>query len=309
MAEELETTNESILTQDAPQETTAGGTWRESLPEDLREAGSLKDIPDIPTLAKAYTDAQSYIGRSIRIPGEDAGDDTWTDFNAKLMNVPGVAKVPTSESSPEEWASFYTTMGRPESAADYRIERPEGMQAGEAEAPLLEKLHELGLNSGQASELVNWMNQGVGVVDEDSQRSQAEALASLKDDWGQAFDTKLKDAKAALQVYGDENLANELNNTGLGNNVQLIRAFAEIGKGFSEDPAIQAGGTKSMGMTPSEAKTQIEEIQANSGHAYFDDSNPAHASAVERMQKLYQAAYVSDETQETDAFERRFANG
>ncbi|MCP4974481.1 MAG: hypothetical protein GY914_12575 [Prochlorococcus sp.] len=305
---ETETT-ESVLTQETPQESTSGGTWRESLPEDLRESGSLKDIPDIPTLAKAYNDAQSYIGRSIRIPGEDAGEDTWNDFNAKLMDVPGMARVPTEDSTQEDWTAFYNTMGRPEAAADYRIERAEGMQPSEAEGPLLEKLHELGLNSSQASGLVNWMNQGVNVVNEDGERSQAEAISSLKDDWGQAFDSKLKDAKAALQVYGDESLVNELNATGLGNNVQLIRAFAEIGKGFSEDPAIAAGESKSMGMTPAEARSQIDEIQGNPGHAYFDDANPGHQAAVERMQKLYQSAYVSDETQEPDAFERRFANG
>lgn len=304
MAEE-----ESVLTQEAPQEDTSGGTWRESLSEDLREAGSLKDIPDVQTLAKAYTDAQSYIGRSIRIPGEDAGQDTWNDFNAKLMEVPGIAQVPTDESSQEDWAAFYNRMGRPENPAEYRIDRPEGMEATEAEGPLLEKLHELGLNSAQASGLVNWMNQGVNVVNEDGERNQAEAISTLKDEWGNAFDGKLKDAKAALQVYGNEDLVNELNATGLGNNVQLIKAFAEIGKGFAEDPAIAAGGTKSMGMTPAEALSQIQEIQANPAHAYNDDSNPGHQAAVEKVQKLYQQAYVADESTEPDAFERRFSVG
>tara|TARA_Y100000593_G_scaffold181_1_gene394 strand:+ start:150 stop:1076 length:927 start_codon:yes stop_codon:yes gene_type:complete len=306
---ETETT-ESILTQEAPQEDTSSGTWRESLPEDLREAGSLKDIPDIPTLAKAYTDAQSYIGRSIRIPGEDAGEDAWSDFAEKIFEIDGIDFVPTEESSEEEWGEFYNRLGRPEDATGYNIDRAEDtVENPEVEAAILELAHSLGLNNTQASGLINWMNQGSFQAQEQFESSQAESLSSLKDEWGQAFDSKLKDAKAALQIYGDENLVNELNATGLGNNVQLIKAFAEIGKGFAEDPAIDAGGTKSMGMTPTEALAQIQEIQANPAHAYNDDSNPGHQAAIEKMQNLYQAAYVSDETGEPDAFERRFSAG
>jgi hypothetical protein len=306
---ETETT-ESVLTQEAPQESTSGGTWRESLPEDLRESGSLRDIPDIATLAKAYTDAQSYIGGSIRIPGDDASEESWSDFADKIFEIDGIDFVPGEDAEAEEWEDFYDRLGRPQEPSGYQIEREEGTgENPEVEVAVLDLAHSLGLNNQQASGLINWMNRGSGQAEENFQASQAESLSVLKDEWGQAFDNKLQDAKAALHVYGDDDLVNELNATGLGNNVQLIRAFAEIGRGFSEDSAIDAGGNSSMGMTPDEARSQIDEIQGNPAHAYFDDANPGHQAAVERMQGLYQSAYVSDETQEPDAFERRFANG
>ena len=301
---------ESVLTQEAaPVENTSSGTWRESLPEDLRESGSLKDIPDVNTLAKAYSDAQSYIGRSIRIPGEDAGEDVWSDFNQKLTNVPGVARIPSEDSAAEDWSAFYNRMGRPESADAYSITRPEGAEASEAEGALLAKLHEIGLNNSQANNLVNWMNDGVTTATHERNNSMNASLSSLKDDWGQAFDSKLQDAKSAIGHFGGEELLQEINGSGLGNNVRLIKAFAEIGRGFSEDPAMSVGGKQNAGMTPTEAKEQIDEILGNAAHPYNDLDNPAHDAAVDKVQKLYQAAYLSDDDAEPDIFERKLGLG
>lgn len=293
---------------EAPQENTAVGSWRESLPEAIREAGALRDIPDVATLAKAYTDAQSYIGRSIRIPGEDAGEDVWNDFNAKLMNVPGMGRFPGDDATPEEWDAFYARAGRPGSAKDYRIGN-DGRALDDAEQALLEKLHELGLNNNQANGLVDWMNSGVQENNNIAERSQAEALSQLKQDWGQAFDVKIQDARAALNVYGGEELARELEATGLGNNVALVKAFAEIGRGFSEDPAMAVGDRSQLGVTPAEARHQIDEILSNPAHPYNDANNPGHDAAIEKVSKLYQAVYRSDDKAEPDMFERRLGLG
>jgi hypothetical protein len=285
---------ESLLTATEPAPEPEGN-WRDQLPEDLRDAGSLKDIPDVPTLAKAYTDAQSFIGRSVRIPGEDASEDTWTDFRDKLKQVPGIGIIPTSQSSEDDWGHFYNSLGRPEKPEDYNIVRPEGTEPNEeAELGLLQKLHSLGLNNTQASDLVNWMNEGLHDVQEVTQADQQQALDLLHSDWGMAFDTKMKDAKAALTKYGGDDLVQELDTTGLGNNVALIKAFAEIGKGFSENPAMNTGDSNSFRVTPAEAREQINEILGNSAHPYNDGQHPSHASEVDRVSKLYQVAYQSD---------------
>jgi len=294
--------------QEAPTQPVASGNWRDSLPEDLRESGSLRDIPDVNTLAKAYQDAQSYIGRSIRIPGEDANEDIWSDFNSKLTQVPGIGRIPTENSAPEEWDQFYQSMGRPESADQYRLGE-DGRSPNETESALLDQLHSLGLNNKQASGLVDWMNQGVDENFQNNERAQAEALSQLKTDWGQAFDSKIKDAKAALVTYGGEELTRELEANGLGNNTALIKAFAEIGHGFSEDSSQGVGGKRSMSSTPAEAKIQIDEILGNPAHPYNDINNPAHEAAVDSVQKLYQAAYLSDENAEPDIFEQKLGLG
>ena len=297
--------SESILTQEqsapAPE-----GNWRDSLPDDLRSAGSLKDIPDIPTLAKAYNDAQSYIGRSVRIPGEDASDDTWGEFKDKLVQVPGIGVIPTPESSEEDWGHFYNSMGRPETPDDYDIKRPEGVDENpEAESGMRDIMHKLGLSNQQATGLVNWMNEGLVQVGEQGRATQEEALSNLKQDWGQAFDTKMNDAKNALSTYGGDSLVEELNATGLGNSVPLIRAFAEIGKGLSENPAMNMGDQRNAQTTPAEAREQINEILANPAHPYNDDSHPNHSAEVNRVSLLYQTVYGTGD--EPDMFEQKFA--
>lgn len=297
--------SESILTQEtaapAPE-----GNWRDSLPDDLRSAGSLKDIPDVPTLAKAYNDAQSYIGRSVRIPGDDAGDEVWSDFKNKLTQVPGIGVIPTQESSEDDWSHFYKSMGRPDTVEDYNISRPEGaIENPEAEAGILAKLHELGLNNTQASGLINWMNDGVTAAGNQGEESQQQALNSLQQDWGQAFESKMQDAKNALSTYGGNELVDELNATGLGNNVALIRAFAEVGKGLAENPAMNMGDQRNARTTPAEAREQINEIISNPAHPYNDEAHPNHRVEVDRVSKLYQAVYGTGD--EPDLFEQRFA--
>ena len=298
----------TALTNEPTPTDTASNTWREALPEEIREAGSLKDIPDVNTLAKSYVDAQSFIGRSIRIPGEDASDEVRSEFNAKLTEVPGVGRIPTEESSSEDWGTFYNQLGRPQSVDDYKIERPENLPGDpEAERGFLEKMHEVGLNNKQASELINWMHDGNQNVTAEMQETQDRSLQALKTEWGQAFDQKLGQARNALQAYGDDDLVEMLNNTGLGDSPSMIKAFAKIGEGLTEDAALNLGGSQASRNTPAEAWSQINEIIGNAAHPYNDANHPAHNAEVDRVARLYQAAYQSsDDSEPAGEFERRF---
>lgn len=301
----------SILTGDAPvvqAESTSGGTWRESLPEDIREAGALKDIPDVATLAKAHVDAQSFIGRSVRIPGEDAGDDVWSDFRGKLTQVPGVGELPTEDSDDETWGRFYDSMGRPSEPGGYEITRPEGAQGNaEIEAPLFEQFHKLGLSNKQAEGMINWMNEGNTNFEQEQMANEQQATEALKSEWGQAYDTKVGDARRALQHYGGPDLIDEINAMGFGNSPALIKAFAQVGSTLSEDAATNIEGHQQARLTPADAIRQIGEIRANANSAFNDSRHPNHADELNRMQRLYQIAYKTGDDDAPDAFEQRLA--
>lgn len=300
MATEL--TDESTTETTAPEvESTAAGTWRDSLPEDLREVGSLKDIPDIATLAKAYNDAQSFIGRSVRIPGEDAGDDVWSDFRGKLTQVPGIAQVPTEASPEEEWTAFYNSMGRPEA--------PDGYKIGEStdpdtDAAILEQFHKVGLSNGQATAMMEWMRSGNDQVDEQYTQIREEAVGELRKEWGNAYDDKIADARNALRTYGGDALIQELDESGMGNSPALIKAFAGVGANLTEAGPMGEGGQRSFTMTPTEALEKISEVLGNASHPYNDNMHPSHDQEVKRMSTLYQAAYPAEG--EPDAFASRF---
>jgi hypothetical protein len=84
----------------------------------------------------------------------------------------------------------------------------------------------------------------------------------------------------------------------------MIKAFAKVGENLSEDAAVNVDGERAHRVTPAEALTQIGEITGNRAHPYNDDKHPSHQLEVERVARLYQAAYPSEGEQ--GEFEKRF---
>src|SRR3990167_9967125 len=105
--------------------------WRETIPEDIRNDASLKDIKDLTGLAKGYVSAQKLIGSKINIPKE--GDEA-------------------------AWNDLYGKLGRPESPDKYQVKRPElPKEMGydeNAEKQFLPVAHKIGLNGKQVDALV-----------------------------------------------------------------------------------------------------------------------------------------------------------
>lgn len=58
---------------------------------------------------------------------------------------------------------------------------------------------------------------------------------------GDKFNENVELAKRVVKRYGSEKLINSLNDTGLGNHPELIRAFAKIGKEMGEDKLVIGG--------------------------------------------------------------------
>ena len=144
------------------------------------------------------------------------------------------------------------TEGAPETYADFSM--PEGM---EVDAALLELatpvFKELNLTQEQAQKLVDLEAQKVQA----SQQAQVDSFIQLKQDWlttaqndkeigGDKFDATVADAKLFLDKYGTPELKTLLNDYGVGNNVEFIRAFARAAQPLKEDlpgnPGNPSGG-------------------------------------------------------------------
>ena len=105
--------------------------WREALPEDLRDHQALRNISDVPTLAKTMIHAQSMVGaEKIPVPGKWATDDDWNQVYAKL--------------------------GRPEAADMYEFETGEVELDQDFVNTFREVAHKAGLSNRQAQELAGW---------------------------------------------------------------------------------------------------------------------------------------------------------
>ena len=102
-------------------------SWLEGLDSEYRDNPSLKDIPDLNTLAKNYINTKGMVGKKFAPPPEDASD--------------------------AEWNEFYERMGRPEKADAYGLES-ELLDAQELQG-LQSKLFAAGLNKKQAQAVMD----------------------------------------------------------------------------------------------------------------------------------------------------------
>ncbi len=71
-------------------------TWKEYIPEDLKDRAEWNNIKDPSDLFKNYINAQQTISKSVRLPDE--------------------------QSTPEDIAAFYTKLGKPSKKEDYTFE-------------------------------------------------------------------------------------------------------------------------------------------------------------------------------------------
>lgn len=151
----------------------------------------------------------------------------------------------------------------PETYADFDL--PEGM-------PLDEKLlesavpvfKELNLTQEQAQKLVDFQANQVQA----SQDAAIDSFNQMKADWlnqaktdkeigGDSFDENVGTAKLFIKQFGTEELRNILDETGVGNHPEVIRAFANAGKFLKEDaPGDQNNSVTQTPKNETEARIQ-----------------------------------------------------
>lgn len=248
--------------------------WKETLPEELRNDPTVQRYGSVADMAKGLVHANGLIGRD-KIP------------------------VPKDEN---ETLSALRQLGAPESADEIKLQRPElpdNFPIDEnLEGAFREKAAELGLLPQQAQALHEWFlsenanhfNALQSQVDEKRQ----EAEQALKQELGNAYDSKLNLARNAARNVGGEDFSAYLEQTGLGNDPNVIRFLVAVGEKMSEDGGDPGGGDRSsFALTPGEAQQKIAELQGdpNFMKQYQNRTAPGHGEAIQRMQQLFEAAY------------------
>lgn len=253
-------------------------SWRDALPDDLRNHPGLQDFKDVPGLAKSYLDTQSYIGKDkIIIPGDDDA---------------------------QGWNEVYNKLGRPEKADDYEYSVPDELKGLPVDEDAIknarEKFYELGLSKKQADGIFELYNKGVitkmqGATDE-LNKARTISEETLKTKWGAAYEQNLNIAKNAITELGDPNLVQTLNETGLGNDPRVAEMFYNIGMKILEDTSKGGNGGNSFISTPEQAKNKIAQLHADDKFMaiYNSKTHPEHNAAVQKMSDLFKQAYPSD---------------
>lgn len=174
-------------------------------------------------------------------PAEEPGkpeDGKPADGENKDVKQPEGEK-PKDEKKPE---------GAPET---YEFKAAEGVELDtEALKDFEPVARELNLTNEQAQKLVDAYPKILAGV----QQRQVEAWQKQTQDWaadvkadkeigGDKLTASLSKAQQALETFGTPQLKEYLNETGLGNHPELVKAFVKIGKAMSEDNMVSAANT------------------------------------------------------------------
>jgi len=249
------------------------GDWKAALPDELRVDPTIARLGSVADGMKMLVHAQRMVGRDkVALPAADAPE--------------------------EDWAAVYDRLGRPASPDDYELCLPEGFPEGmafdeEVTGRFRAQAHRLGLQPRQVQGLFAWyMGEHAQGADGAEQASEA-AAGELRREWGAAYERRLDEARRAARVLGGDGLLKHFAESGIGNDPQVIRAFAKAGRLLAEAEAPEAGAADGFVRSGEAAKNEIARLQGDRGFmaAYRDRLHPDHGQAMGRMRGLFEAAY------------------
>ena len=266
----------------------AGGedrTWLEQLPEDIRGNSVFENVKDVSDLASQFVNAQSFLGSSIRIPSENAGEeDTQKFYDKVLKHAPNLMPVPNTEDEAAV-AAIMAKLGRPADADTYVID------GAELSPEMKKAAHEAGLTQDQFAKVFNSFVKPTLESNAAHQASVKQGREELAKEWGYAFQTKEQTAQALLEKTGAPAALIEAAKKGE-LNAETLRWADSLATSIGREglDLVNHGGGGGGRMTPSEARAQAQEILNNKNHAYWSRTDPNHGQAVKDMVELQRIA-------------------
>jgi len=203
--------------------------WRAALPDDLKNHDFVKDYAKPGDAIQAFVDLKTETSKMLRIPDEKSTD--------------------------EERSAFLNALGRPQTAEEYNLAKPEGLPE---DVPYDENIsetfkgifHEIGLSNSQAETIWGKYHDFIKSGYETSKKAEQEALDgainSLKDEWtGDKFKENTELAHRAFTgIFEDKTKQEEaktfieetkINGLSLGDHPMFLKIFQQIGSVISDD--------------------------------------------------------------------------
>ena len=270
-----ETTNPTTETQETvKQETqieqpvpTVAKSWKEAIPEDLRNDPNISKFTELEALAKSYVNATRMIGQDkVAVPNNNSTDDQWNEV--------------------------YDKLGRPESPDKYKLEiKSDAVPLDEgAIKSFAENAHQLGLNNKQAQGILEfYKNSMEGSVQQnqiDMETAQSQAEQELRKEWGGNYEANIKKAGAVAKANMDANILDMQlkDGTRLGDHPSIIKGFANIANLMSEDKLVS---TESEGMSQAiDYSAEISKIVNDRDGPYWNKAHPDHDKVVQQVFNL-----------------------
>lgn len=241
--------------------------WLTGVDAEYASDSSLSTIQDLNSLVKSYVHAQKMVGKDkIVIPDKYATD--------------------------EDWRHTLTKLGLPETEENYEIKLGEESYVNDDFiGNFKKKAFEVGIMPKQAQQMLEWYDSSLRELEiedtQNMQRAVEDTAAELQQEYGQAFETKINMANKVLAEVADDNMMEHFRETGLVNDKNFVKMMVKMADMFNSEDSFEVAPHSEAALTPEEAKRQIADINGNPEHPYWNDSHPAHQTAVKDMNKLF----------------------
>ena len=249
-------------------------SWHSGMDQDTlswlenRGITKLNEQDALKNLASGFRNAEKFIGT----PAD------------KLLKIPDFQKA-----SREELDGFYSKIGRPESPDKYELDVPEGQPTDFADWAK-SQFHALGLSNSQAKALSQKWNEYVaqqqGKMTEQSQAKAREEEASLRQEWGGAYDNQLNLARNAAQAFGVDAAELDRLESAMGY-AGVMKFMARLGARMGESEYVSSNSRENFGaMTPSQAASKIADLRNDKDWvAKYLGGNVEAKAEMERLMK------------------------
>ena len=198
------------------------------LPESLRGSKSLAKFSAKADLAQSYVYLESKLGKSVEIPGKDA--------------------------SPEVWEKFYSRIGRPKTADEYKLSPSLGYKSDPVfDAAFRKSAHQSGLSANAAAgiyaEVTRRMAENESALEAELSGRREVARKALHAQFGESLEGELPKARKAYDtIFSPESRA-ALKATGLEDHPALIADLIKAAKAFGVDRMVEGKPPTGNGKT------------------------------------------------------------
>jgi hypothetical protein len=247
----------------------------------------------------------------IKPDGSFADPNTWLDGHRSAEKVLGIEKLSipnlADETQRGQWEGW-DRLGAPKDGKGYTFQRPEMPKGPDGQPVAYDEAAENGFRELAAKLRMPQfmfdaiMTSEVGkrmqtIADAGSQMAAEKSRieTALRKDWGQGYDTNMKQAGAALgfmakEIGADEGRLADFASHEFGSE-ETARLFARIAQMLGED-SLQGGKANGFAQGPAAARAELERLDMDEEFkkAWMNNDHPGHAQAIERRKRLLATA-------------------
>lgn len=247
----------------------AGSSWKEGFDEETSAYVTNKGWEGPDSMLESYRNLEKLAGG-----------------NKNILEMPGV------DATDEQMSDFYNRLGRPETAADYSFDLPEGGD-GDMLDWFKTTAHKHGLSDNQAKDLFADYEAMAGDRVENATndlRQQSETdISDLQKEWGRDYEKNVDSGKRAVNALGyDEQSLSSLENK-MGTS-EMLKLFSQIGSKMGEDAFVDGDSDGSgFGGSPAAARQQLADLRLDK--SFMDKYMSGDKDAINKFTRLMEKTH------------------